>query len=189
MGVEKPMIRRRVSGEYEAYLAKQASKAKRPSTVAKIHPHRGDRVKWFAQRFSRLSGRSAVCLGARYGEEVEALQGLGWKATGIDIDEYPPWVVAGDMNQPIEGKHDLIYTNAFDHCWEPERFISNVRAAMNPGGRLVLHLSDGKAGAFETVEWDETEDVTNLLSRSGFTVERVEHIDKFYGLEFEVVAS
>ena len=172
-----------MTGSYTDYLANQAGKAKLPSTVVKLGD-RAKRVAWFKSRFASARG-SFLCLGARFGEEVEALWSLGCSAQGVDIECYRPWVEAGDMNGDIPGC-DFVYTNAFDHCWEPRSFLANIRRAASG---LMLHLSNGVAGSYETVEWDRIQDVTDMLRECGFHVDTVEKIKPFHGLCYEVFAS
>lgn len=179
------MIRKLFAGTYADYLLLQASKATEPKFREQITADRMKRVDWFLNRFkSALEWRkgTAICLGARYGEEVEALQSLGWDAHGIDLLEYSPWVFPGDMNEPITDHYDLIYTNAFDHCWEPAAFIDNILNALTPDGLVMLHISTGKAGQFETQEWDSIRDVVSLIPKS-----YVVSVNTFYGLDVEII--
>ena len=150
------MIRRTAQcpTNYTEYLMKQAEKAQLARVRRKFLSRRTTRVAWFRERFNALQPGSAVCLGARYGEEVEALNALGWTAHGIDLNEYPPWVQRGDMNAPLVGEYDLIYSNAFDHCWDPKSFLQNIHDALGLGGIAMLHLSDGQPGEYETIEWN-----------------------------------
>lgn len=177
------MIRRRVTGDYEAYLKKQASKAALPSTRDLCWPNRAERVAWFINRFAalKLSPGTAICLGARYGEEVEAMRFLGWNATGIDLTACPPWVEAGDMNAPLAAPVDLIYSNAFDHCWQPDKFAARILAGLKPGGKFMLHIASAPPGEYETVEWDSVQDVADLFGASAVPM------DEFYGLDTEIV--
>lgn len=183
-------IRTRSAGNYAEYLRHQSSKAILPSTQAKLEPYWHERRAWFIERFKTLKGPTgnALCLGARYGEEVSALQSLGWNTKGVDIANRSPLVEHGDMNAPILEKYDLIYTNAFDHCWEPLAFLQNIYNALNSGGCCMLHLSDGRAGAFESVEWDETNDVMSLLRSASFRYGRIVQLPiAFYGLTVETI--
>lgn len=183
------MIRTRFHGTYAEYLAKQAYKTANADFRSEIEAKRSERVLWFRDRFAALRerrGGKALCLGARYGEEVEALRGLGWRATGVDLVAYPPWVEQGDMNNPPAEKYDLVYTNAFDHCWNPGQFIANSLYALNRGGSLVLHIASGPPGEYETVEWDSVEDVANLIRAAG-VVTFVGHFAEFYGLDTAIV--
>lgn len=186
-------IRRKWTGSYTAYLARQAKKATLSSTRERLSTDRKARVAWFFGRFDRLVDGvptdrfgTALCLGARYGEEVEALETLGWEVKGIDVVPCPPFVVQGDMNAPIKNQVDLIYTNAIDHCWDVPPFLANIRRATR--GVFMTHLSDGKAGSSESIKWRHASDVLLEIERAGFRLERVERIEPFYGMELEVVA-
>ncbi len=171
---------------YGDYLAWQASKAPQEKIVSRWK----ERKAWFIDRFQSLysSSGEAVCLGSRYGEEVAALWVCGWLARGIDIEENPPFVDSGDMNMPLPHKaFKLVYTNAFDHCFDAPMFLSNIGQSLKPGGRFMIHISDGRAGKYETIEWDELDDVLTLLAEAGLIVERAEPMPAFYGLTTEIV--
>lgn len=177
------MIRTLFKGTYQEYLARQAEKSAKPKVRERFAAERAPRVQWFRERFAALpNSGSALCLGARYGEEVEALCSLNWQAKGIDLSACSPWVERGDMNDPPAGLFDLIYTNAFDHCWEPEQLARRMLARLNPGGICVLHIASGPPGAFETVAWDSIEDVAALFPNA-----TTESLPEFYGLDTEIV--
>ncbi len=171
---------------YADYLMWQGSKAPQKKLIEQWVW----RQLWFTERFKPLgvNGGHALCLGSRYGEEVAALTQFGWDAYGIDIEPHPPHVVRGDMNMPLPFQSlDLIYTNAFDHCRNALWFLSCIRNGLKPGGRFMMHISDGRAGKYETIEWDELGDVLTLLAEAGLIVERAEPMPAFYGLTTEIV--
>lgn len=183
------MIRRTTycPGEYQTYLEVQVQKLLLPRVRKKLHSRRNERVAWFRDRFRSLTPGSAICLGARFGEEVEALQSLGWRVHGLDLAEHPPWVQLGDMNAPIQESFDLIYSNAFDHCWNPRRFLRNIRNALTADGRAMLHVGDGKAGAYESIDWDSLSHLLKLVKSSGIKLLSVQSFPEFYGLTTELL--
>ncbi len=175
-------------GKYADYLAWQGRKSLDPKWRELFTVNRKARVEWFRSRFQSLAvSGNALCLGARYGEEVEALRDLGWDAKGIDVNPWPPFVEAGDMNHHA-GMFDLVFTNSLDHCWEPVEFLANVAASLNAGGKFLLHLSDGQPGEWETWCWDYLSDVLLTVERSGLRIERIERFPAFYDLNIEVLA-
>ena len=42
--------------------------------------------------------KKGVCLGSRTGQEVKALIDLGIDAIGIDLVEFPPYTIVGDVH-------------------------------------------------------------------------------------------
>jgi SAM-dependent methyltransferase len=183
------VIRKVFTGTFDEYMKHQAEKTCDPSTVEKINRHRAGRVEWFRNRFCEIQRGNALCLGARYGEEVEALRSLGFVARGIDLVERPPLVNYGDMNDPIPQAYSLIYTNAFDHCWEPEQFLKNIHGGLRDEGLFVLHFrGDGQAGRFETIAWEFPIDVYDFVWDNGFKVIEFNRFPEFFGLTHECIA-
>src|SRR3546814_1114234 len=70
--------------------------------------------------------QKALCLGARTGQEVVALEELGLDAIGIDLVPCPPHVEAGDIHNLRfeDASFDLIFTNIVDHSIDPSKFFS-----------------------------------------------------------------
>lgn len=69
------------------------------------------KVEVFAKFFERLKGKGllfngvkALCVGARVGQEVAALQRVGVNdSVGIDLVPHPPLVIKGDFHhQPFD---------------------------------------------------------------------------------------
>lgn len=104
--------------------------------------------KFFQQ--NRLSqwfqpGETALCLGARRGEEVAALRERGLLAVGIDLVECPPYVLYGDFHKlPFEDNtFSRVFSNSVDHLKSPEKFIGEIQRVLKPGGVVVLALMIG----------------------------------------------
>jgi len=59
----------------------------------------------------------ALCLGARTGQEVQALKDMKVDAIGIDLMPFPPLVIQGDVHAiPYEeNSFDFVFSNIFDH--------------------------------------------------------------------------
>ena len=58
-----------------------------------------------------------LCMGARTGQEVVALNELGMNSIGIDIYPCEPHVIKGDIHNVDfnDNSFDFIFTNIFDH--------------------------------------------------------------------------
>src|SRR3546814_7132925 len=89
--------------------------------------------------------QKALCLGARTGQEVVALEELGLDAIGIDLVPCPPHVEAGDIHNLRfeDASFDLIFTNIVDHSIDPSKFFSEIERVCAPGGVIMIHLCLG----------------------------------------------
>ena len=87
--------------------------------------------------------RSALCLGARTGEEVFVLSEMGIDSIGIDLHPCLPRVIEGDVhNLPFPDlKFDFVFSNIFDHVLYPKRFLAELDRVLMAGGHGLLHLS------------------------------------------------
>ena len=83
-----------------------------------------------------------LCLGARTGQEVVALQELGMNAIGIDIVPNEPYVILGDIHN-LHFKNesiDFCFTNIVDHSIYPEKFMSEIERVLTPQGHALIQL-------------------------------------------------
>tara|TARA_Y100000389_G_C17452396_1_gene515751 strand:+ start:764 stop:1357 length:594 start_codon:yes stop_codon:yes gene_type:complete len=87
--------------------------------------------------------KKGLCLGARTGQEVLALQELGLKDTiGIDLHEFPPYTIKGDihnLNFP-DNTFDFEFSNIFDHSIYPDKFINEIERTLKLNGIIIFHL-------------------------------------------------
>jgi SAM-dependent methyltransferase len=178
-------------GSYDEYLLHQAKKAKK--VKGPLSAKRRERVLWFKERFRGLfpvHKKPVICLGARFGEEVEALQLLGFKgALGIDIEPYPPFVVAGDMNNLYlpDKSVSVVYTNSIDHCWFVPDFLRGIDRVLMSGGIAMFHLApggDAGAGRYESWLIESPEEITASI---GYGVIKSLPIKAFHGLTYELI--
>lgn len=133
---------------------------------------------------------NALCLGARTGQEVAALQQLGIPARGMDLVACEPYVEEGDIHQLryADGEFDLLFTNVFDHSLYPDKFISEMERVCRPGGHIILHLKLGSdIDEFSATEVADASSVLPLFKRSTIVASRA--IDNgFDTLDWEIVA-
>ena len=87
-------------------------------------------------------GNKCLCIGARTGQEVQALIDLNKNAIGIDLVACEPLVVEGDFHDLSfdDESFDFIFSNAFDHSLYPSKFCSEIIRVLKPGGVTLLHL-------------------------------------------------
>jgi ubiquinone/menaquinone biosynthesis C-methylase UbiE len=87
-----------------------------------------------------------LCLGARTGQEVVALQQLKMDPIGIDIVPNEPYVIYGDIHDlKYENEtFDFSYTNVFDHSIYPSKFISEIERVLKISGHVLIQLQINK---------------------------------------------
>ena len=87
----------------------------------------------------------ALCLGARTGQEVQALVNIGIDAVGIDIVPCEPLVQEGDIhNLKFEdSSFDFVFTNIIDHTIQPQKMISEVERVLRGNGVFFLQMQAG----------------------------------------------
>lgn len=181
---------------YDSYIKKQLNKTLNPK-LRKIWTTRDwDRkIQVFSNFFSELKNRNllsdsskVLCIGARMGQEVEALKRVGVSdSVGMDLVPYPPLVVKGDFhNQPFDDEtFDLEFSNVFDHALFPEKFVSEIERTLKTGGFCVLHVALSKrADKYSANDLYSIEPLKKLFKRSELVHTRT--VDGF-GLDTEVV--
>ncbi|CAL9775953.1 unnamed protein product [Musa acuminata subsp. burmannicoides] len=193
-----PLIRIRPGfRSYDDYIKLQLNKTLNPRLRRVWATRDWDRkVRVFARFFSELKAEglltnasAALCVGARLGQEVAALRGLGVAgALGMDLVPAPPLVVAGDFHaQPFPDDYfDFEFSNVFDHALYPERFVAEVERTLRPGGVVVLHVAVHRRGDKYSANdlLGGVDGLVALFKRSELV--RVRKVDGF-GLDTEVV--
>ena len=88
---------------YEDYVNKQLEKTLDPSRTKKWKGKEWQiKVDGFRHLFKRneeflQNKKNSICLGARTGQEVFVLRELGLDSIGIDLAEFPPYTIKGDI--------------------------------------------------------------------------------------------
>ena len=99
------------------------------------------------------SAQSILCHGTRNGAEIKFFQrSYGKDATvlGTEISDtatnYANTVQWDFMKSNPEwvGKYDIVYSNAFDHCTDPEHTLKVWSDQIKENGRLFIELALGK---------------------------------------------
>jgi len=181
---------------YKTYIQRQLNKTLNPK-LRKIWTTRDwDRkIQVFADFFQVLKQENllfneskALCIGARVGQEVEALRRIGVSdSVGMDLVPYPPLVVEGDFHrQPFDdGTFDFEFSNVFDHALFPDKFVGEIERTLKPGGICVLHVAlSRRADKYSANDLYSVKPLVNL-----FTNSKVVHVRKVdgFGLDTEVV--
>ena len=133
---------------YSDYVEFQKLKTSDPVRRAKWLNQEWDlKLNGFLDEFRKLIDidvleprHQALCLGARTGQEVEALRQLGVEAVGIDLVPCKPLVVEGDIhNLEFEDmSFDFVFSNILDHSIDPMKMASEAERVTKPSGHIFL---------------------------------------------------
>ncbi|KAL7093843.1 hypothetical protein ACP275_11G064200 [Erythranthe tilingii] len=181
---------------YESYIHHQLNKTLNPKLREIWKTRDWDRkIRVFAGFFGDLKQKNllsnsskALSVGARMGQEVEALKRVGVSdSIGLDLVPSPPLVVRGDFHhQPFDdGSFDFEFSNVFDHALYPEKFVGEIERTLRPGGVCVLHVSlKRRSDKYSANDLFSVEPLKKLFKRSELV--HVRAVDGF-GLDTEVV--
>lgn len=139
------------ASDYAKYVSHQTSKTRDPQRVAKWTGEEWEpKLNGFRELFGRYAEdlraeMSALCIGARTGQEVVALKELGLDAIGIDLVAFPPHVREGDMHElPFpDQSFDFVFCNVLDHSPQPEKAIGEIERVCRAGGISLVFLQVG----------------------------------------------
>ena len=134
--------------KYQDYINKQLEKTLNPNKIKKWQGEEWQiKMDGFRHLFKRneeflQNKKNSICLGARTGQEVAVLRELGIDSIGIDLVEFPPYTIKGDIHnlEFDDEKFDLIFTNILDHSLYLEKFISEMERVCMKNGIIILNL-------------------------------------------------
>lgn len=124
-------------------------------------------------------GASVLCLGARQGTEVKAFHDLGCFAVGLDLNpgKNNQFVLPGDFHhvQFPSASVDVIFTNSFDHTFDPQKLIGEITRLLKPDGLLIIEAIQGEAEQsspdyYASFWWQKIDDLVALLAQQNFKV-------------------
>ncbi|CAI9785106.1 unnamed protein product [Fraxinus pennsylvanica] len=181
---------------YDSYIQRQLNKTLDPK-LRKIWTTRdwNRKIHVFSAFFNDLKKKNllfnsskALCIGARMGQEVEALKRVGVSdSIGIDLVPSPPLVMKGDFHhQPFDDEtFDFEFSNVFDHALYPDKFAEEIQRTLKPGGICVLHVAlSRRSDKYSANDLFSVEPLKKLFKRAGLV--HVRTVDGF-GLDTEVV--
>jgi SAM-dependent methyltransferase len=126
-------------------------------------------------------GATVLCLGARQGTEVKSFLDLGCFAVGVDLNpgKNNRWVLTGDFHnlQFATGSVEVVFSNSFDHAFDAEKLLGEIRRVLRSNGVLIVEAIQGEAqdmapDHYASFWWRRIDDLADLLSRHGFELIR-----------------
>lgn len=176
-------FKRRTYKDYDQYVALQSQKldisygrAQRFSDGQR--GGLGKRLKSFG--FAKTA-KSALCLGARLGGEVQAFLDNGIEAVGIDLNpgKNNPYVSYGDFHNLVfpDQSFDIIYTNSLDHALDLKKVTSEMIRVLQPFGHAIIESKGGteepghrpiRSDSYDCMEWKAHRDLIDLVVDAGF---------------------
>jgi len=158
---------------YDEYVSHQIKKTANPELRESLQNRRKNLVLKFRREFLKIKdlippNTKALCLGARLGEEVEALNELGYDATGIDLIPCEPLVVKGDFHDmPFEdSSFDLVYSNSVDHVYKLDKFISETNRVLRTPGFVYFRLASPEDyGNYESIRFEYIDQIIQFFPR------------------------
>ncbi|XP_021911361.1 uncharacterized protein LOC110825210 [Carica papaya] len=180
---------------YDSYIQRQLNKTLNPK-LRRIWTTRDweRKIHVFSNFFLDLKQKQllsnyskSLCIGARVGQEVEALKRVGVSdSVGIDLVPYPPLVIKGDFHkQPFPDEtFDFEFSNVFDHALYPEKFVGEIERTLKAGGVCVLHVAlFRRSDKYSANDLYSAQALVRLFKRS--EVVHVRKVDGF-GLDTEM---
>ena len=182
---------------YESYIQRQLNKTLNPK-LRKIWTTSDweRKVQVFAKFFQLLKQRQllhnhskALSIGARVGQEVEAMRRVGVSdSVGIDLVPCPPLVIKGDFHnlRPFDNDtFDFEFSNVFDHALYPHKFVAEIERTLKPDGVCVLHVAlSGRPDKYSANDLFSVKPLVEMFK--GSKLVHIRKVDDF-GLDTEVV--
>jgi len=114
-----------------------------------------------------------LCLGARLGGEVRAFIGLDCFAVGIDLNpgKDNKHVLYGDFHdiQFPSKSVDIVFTNSLDHSLDIDKFFDEIKRVLKLEGHLIIEMaSGGKPGPYEAINWENIDEIIEIIKGFGF---------------------
>jgi len=177
-------MEKRIYKSYNEYIEHQSEKALNMEYNEEAF---AKKVELFRQRFIHFEKikniEKTLCLGARFGEEIVALNELGFDTFGIDLVSKSPHVLVGDFNNlPFKSESiDLVYSNAIDHAYNIELLSHNVNRVLKCNGCFVIDVFLANCrGPYEVYCIKSIEEVISEFSKYFEFVERIDTLVPLY---------
>ena len=125
--------------DYNRYINEQISENKRK--IDRVWVTKEDII--YISKFIKGKG---ICHGARNGFEVKEFSKYNGKVIGTDISDTASkyGLIQWDFHKQKKewiGKFDFVYTNSFDHAYNPELNFKIFMEQLKKGGKCIIHTS------------------------------------------------
>jgi ubiquinone/menaquinone biosynthesis C-methylase UbiE len=92
--------------------------------------------------------KNSICLGSRTGQEVLSLRNRGINSIGIDLVEFPPYTVTGDIHnlKYDSNTFDLVFCNIIDHCYDLNKAIFEMERICSLDGIIIINIQVNELG-------------------------------------------
>jgi hypothetical protein len=172
---------------YEHYVECQTKANKDKILWTWVEPHD---IEWVCNH--KKSAEKILCHGTRNGyEQILFLRQFpDAEIIGTEISdtaEYFDMTVHHDFSKPKSewiNKFDIVYSNSFDHSYDPKKTILTWLDQLNETGKLYLEFCEywaKESSASDPVEanWDEIEKFLNELCTVN-TIHTVDNLKRFF---------
>lgn len=159
-------------GSYQKYLDDQINGRRDLKKMKDCVLLRNERVQAFNDMLKSLNASevsSYLCIGARFGEEVEAGLAYFSKCVGIDLLSYPPLVVKGDMHnlQFADESFDVIYINVLDHAYNIKKVLDEIDRVLKSKGFLIVDATfikrdKPKLNHYSSIDLEDSREIIDL---------------------------
>jgi SAM-dependent methyltransferase len=133
---------------YEEYIKLQVKKTLDPKRIEKWKNEEWEiKLNGFREVFERnldfiKKSKNALLIGSRTGQEVLAIQELGINAIGIDLVEFPPYTIKGDVHNMNfkASEFDFAFSNIIDHIINPKKFYAELNRVLKIDSIVIFHI-------------------------------------------------
>lgn len=140
--------------DYDRYRRIQTEGNKRKLGSQWVHEHT---IKFLSDYIlTKITPKSGICHGTRRGLEQAAFRKyLGCEVFGTEISETStqfPHTIHWDFHDVKDewiGSFDFIYSNSWDHSFDPQRMLMAWMSCLRPGGLCILEHSEAQTDISE----------------------------------------
>lgn len=136
---------------YKEYIDLQIRKTSDKDKIEKwLGPEWDIKLSGFREIFSHHSNliknsEKALLIGSRTGQEVAAIREMDINAIGIDLVEFPPYTVKGDVHKMDfkNAEFDFAFSNILDHILNPKIFYAELNRVLKIKAHVIFHIFKG----------------------------------------------
>lgn len=153
------------------YINHQLEKTSSMYIIKKHKRNWNKAIKIFKAEFRKLNipdKSKCLCVCSRYGEEVEALNNLGYNnVIGIDLYECPPYTKKMDMHELEfnDNEFDFIYCNSVDHSYNLTKSISEMYRVCKNKGIISIQIELNNYGDYEVIVFNSVENIKSIFDK------------------------